>query len=279
MISQKIKSPAKINLFLDILKKRADGYHDIRSLFSEIELSDTINFTLTEKDKIQLLTSKDFVSVEENLIYKVAIFIKKKYKVSTGVRIELEKNIPIAAGLGGGSSNAAYTIMVLSDLWNLNLSKEEMHDIAEQFGSDINFFIEGGCKLGEGRGEKISPIPYIFIDNIFLVNPGFGVSSQEAYNAVKLSSFPNSNWEELIKTADTSYCYNALEKGVCKLYPEIEEIINYLKANGAINTILSGSGATIIAFCPDAKIAKKFSTFYTKKNYWNYITKTKRSTR
>ena len=111
----KIDSSAKINLFLDVLSKRSDGYHQIRTIFSEIELSDTINFALTKKGTIKLLSNKDFVSAKKNLIYKVAIFIKKKYSVKFGVEIELQKNIPISAGMGGGSSNAASTIIALSE--------------------------------------------------------------------------------------------------------------------------------------------------------------------
>lgn len=275
----KVKSHAKINLFLGVLEKRKDGYHNIQTIFSEIELFDVINFTLTRNSDVMILTNKDFVSVKNNLIYKVAIFIKNMYKVSSGVKIELEKNIPIAAGLGGGSSNAASTILVLSKLWKLNLSNKAMHEIAEQFGSDINFFIEGGCKLGDGRGEVISSIPEIIIDDIFLVNPGFGVSSKEAYEAIEINNYPKQKLDNLLRTKSTSYCYNSLQKGVCELYPEIQNIIDYLNTNGAEKAILSGSGATIIAFCPNREIADKFAKYFSEKNYWNYITKTKRSTR
>jgi len=278
MKAVKVRSHAKINLFLDILKKRDDGYHDIRTIFSEIELSDKISFTLTKKDNVSILTNKYFVSVKDNLIYKVALFIKNRYNVSSGALIELEKNIPIAAGLGGGS-NAAATIKALSQLWDLSLTLSEMHEIAANFGSDINFFLEGGCKLGLGRGEEIHDLAWQEIDNIFLVNPGFPVSSGEAYKAAKIIGENNKTWQHLLASSDLRYCYNALQKGVCDLYPTIAEIIDYLENNGAIKTILSGSGATIIAFCPDDKTASKFADFYNEKNYWNYITKTKRSTK
>lgn len=268
-----LHASAKINLFLDILSKREDGYHNIRTIFSEIDLYDNLNFTLTKNDTVQILSQIDFVSVEKNLIYKVAVFIKNKYNVKDGVEIEMEKKIPIAAGLGGGSSDAASTIKALNLLWNLNLSDSDMHDIAALFGSDINFFLQGGTALGEGRGEQIKPVKEIDIENIFLVNPGFEISSKEAYANIDITS-ENENWEHLIQTENTKYCFNKLEKGIKKIYPEIENITSYLKKNGATNAILSGSGATVIGFCPNRKIAEKFSQYYSRKKYWNCLTKT-----
>lgn len=274
-----IRSYAKINLFLDVLAKRSDGFHDIRTIFSEISLFDTLNFTLTKNGETQILTNKHFVSVENNLIYKVMIFIKEKYNVLKGVRIFLEKRIPLSAGLGGGSSNAAATIKALSKLWDLNLTREEMHKIAANFGSDINFFIEGGCALGEGRGEKITLLNDIELDNIVLVKPPFGVSSSEAYNSVQLSN-QNLKWKDLLNTSKVDFCYNKLEEGVCRIYPEINEMIDFLENNGADKAILSGSGSTVIGFCSDPETAKNISEYYSKKKYWNFITKTKgRSTK
>ncbi len=275
----RISSSAKINLFLDVLSKRQDGYHQIRTIFSEIELADIINFALTKKGTVKILSNIDFVSVKENLIYKVAVFIKERYNVKFGVEIKLQKNIPISAGMGGGSSNAASTIIALSALWNLDLSKREMHTIAENFGSDINFFLEGGCALGENRGEKINNLKQIELDNIFLVNPGFEISSKEAYDAVSLDGHKNDNWTKLIKDENIQWCFNKLQDGVCKRYPEIRKIIDYLLKNGAEQAMLSGSGATIIGFCPDRAIAEKFSIYYSNLGYWNYVTKTKRSTK
>ena len=275
----RISSSAKINLFLDVLSKRFDGYHQIRTIFSEIGLSDIINFALTKKDAIKILSDRNFVSTKENLIYKVAIFMKERYKVKFGVEIKLQKKIPLSAGMGGGSSNAASTIIALSELWELDLSKEEMHKIAVNFGSDINFFLEGGCALGENRGEKISPLKQIELDNLFLVNPGFEISSNEAYESVILDNHENDNWTKLIENEDIQWCYNKLQDGVCKKYPEIQKIIDHLLENGAEQAILSGSGATIIGFCPDRITTEKFSIYYSDIGYWNYITKTKRSTK
>jgi len=274
-----LKSHAKINLFLDVIGKRKDNFHQIRTIFSEIDLSDKLSFFLTEKTDIKILASTDFLETKENLIYKVAFFIKNKYKVKKGVEIYLEKNIPISAGLGGGSSNAATTIMALSELWELDLSDDEKNEISKKFGSDINFFLVGGTALGEGRGEEITPLKDIFMENIFLVNPGFPVSSREAYELAEISNYENNNWKLFLETFDVTYCYNSLQQGIMQKFPEIKEIIDYLENHGATKAMLSGSGATVIGFFPDFVTAQKSADYYSKKNYWNYITKTKRRTR
>ena len=225
------------------------------------------------------MTNTDFVSLEKNLIYKVAIFIKKKYNVLNGAKIDLQKNIPVAAGLGGGSSNAAQTILALNEIWKLNLSILEMNSLAARFGSDINFFLSGGTALGEGRGEEIKRLDDLEIENILLVNPGFEISSKEAYKAVNIAK-SNNNWKKLLRNKDVNFCFNKLEEGVIKLYPEISNTLNFMQENGTMKAMLSGSGATMIGFCPDRAIAENLSEYFTRKKYWNCITKTiKRSTK
>lgn len=273
-----LKSPAKINLFLDVLGYKTNGYHEIRTIFAELEFCDIIKFTLTEREDIKILSNQDSLNNKENLIYKVAFFIKKIYNVKRGVKINLKKNIPISAGLGGGSSNAATTIKALSKLWELNLSLDEQHEIAEKFGSDINFFLQGGTCLGENRGEKITPLPSFEIENILLINPGFEISSKTAYELVKITE-ENSIWEKFLKKFNPKYCFNKLEEGIRKKFKVIAKDLDYLKVNGATNAILSGSGATMIAFCSNYKTAEKLAQHYSKQGYWNYITKTKRSTK
>ncbi len=270
-----LKSYAKINLSLQVLDKLEDNYHQIRTVFSEIDLFDVLNFTLTKKSEIKVLSNIVSLKQEDNLIYKIAVFIKDNYRVKNGVIIDLKKNIPIAAGLGGGSSNAAMTIIALSDIFDLNLSESELHKIAEKFGSDINFFLKGGTALGIDRGQNIQTMDFIEIDNILLINPGFGVSSKEAYQNVIESE---KDWNNFQNTLDIRYAFNDLEKGVVKLYPEIGEIIADCKKIGAINSILSGSGATVIGFFENKTTIKKAKEFFHKKGYWVKITKTIRRT-
>ena len=271
----KLKSYAKINLALQVLDKLEDNYHQIRTVFSEIDLFDILTFTLTKNNEIKVLSNITSLKQEDNLIYKIAVFIKDNYRVKNGVIIDLKKNIPIAAGLGGGSSNAAMTIIALSEIFDLNLPNSELHLIAEKFGSDINFFLDGGTALGIDRGQKIQKLDFREINNILLINPGFGVSSREAYqNVVKIEN----NWNNFKNSLNIQFAFNDLEKGVVKLYPEIGAIIEDCKKIGALNSILSGSGATVIGFFDDEKIIKKAESFFKEKGYWVKITKTIRRT-
>ncbi|MCB5271946.1 MAG: 4-(cytidine 5'-diphospho)-2-C-methyl-D-erythritol kinase, partial [Candidatus Cloacimonetes bacterium] len=176
-------SYAKINLFLEVLSELPDHYHEVNTALCGIDLFDEIKYSLTKNASIILWASVAELNGKNNLIYKVASYLQNEYKVASGVEICLSKRIPIAAGLGGGSSNAANAIIMLDRLWQLNLSQKERHEIAARFGSDINFFLEGGTALGENRGERISPWDDILLDNILLVNPGIEISAGTAYGA------------------------------------------------------------------------------------------------
>jgi 4-diphosphocytidyl-2-C-methyl-D-erythritol kinase len=275
-------SYAKINLFLDVLGRMENGYHSISTLFSEIELFDTIKFSLTKYHDIKILSTEKSLQNRANLIYQIAIFIQDKYCVRYGAKINLGKNIPISAGLGGGSSNGASTIIGLDKLWQLNMSVADMHSIAAQFGSDINFFLDGYQAVGSGRGEIItqldeSKIPRsgFFIDNILLVNPRFPIMSREAYELLEIGD-PNPNLHKLIKTGDVKYCYNKLEDGICKKYPVISQIIQQLYDLKAKKAMLSGSGPTIIGFFPDISSIKKAQKVLEKASFWTHITSTRR---
>ena len=269
---------AKINLFLDVLCKTENGYHNINTLYTEIELCDTLKFSLTKKRDLEILSNVVSLRSKTNLIYRIGIYIQDKYSVQCGAKIELEKNIPISAGLGGGSSNGATTIKGLSELWGLDISIKEMHDIAKQFGSDINFFLEGFMALGKGRGEIIEPIVNqndFYIDNILLVNPNFAVSSKEAYDLVNIS-LPNQNLNKLLSEQNVEFCFNKLEEGICKKYPVIKNTLNLLKENGAKKAILSGSGPTMIGFFKDSESCRKAQITLEQEGFWSKITSTRR---
>ncbi|MFA6910209.1 MAG: 4-(cytidine 5'-diphospho)-2-C-methyl-D-erythritol kinase, partial [Candidatus Cloacimonadaceae bacterium] len=179
-------SYAKINLFLEILGRLPGNYHQVNTVLSSIDLFDSIKYALTKSRAIILWSSIAELDGQSNLIYRIAKYLQDEYKVDCGVDIHLKKRIPIAAGLGGGSSNAANAIESLDRLWQLNLDPAAKERIAAMFGSDINFFLHGGTALGENRGEKISPMDDIKIDNILLVNPGIAISAGTAYGAVEL---------------------------------------------------------------------------------------------
>ncbi len=277
MINKKVlirDSFAKINLYLDTLK-REKKYTKIRTLFSEIDLCDTISYQANRSDRICLVTQTDELANNKNLIYTVARFIQKQFSVECGATIRLTKRIPIAAGLGGGSSNAATTINALSELWKLDISLDKKQKIADMFGSDITFFLYGGFALGEGRGERVSPFHFKQIDNILLVNPKIQIKSSVAYQLVE-NYRATKNWEKLLKKQNIKYCYNALSVGITKKYKEIDNIIKQMKELGAINSILSGSGSTVIGFFPNLATIEKAKNQFQNKNYWIFKTKTKR---
>ena len=299
------KSYGKINLYLEVHNRLESGFHNISTLFSEIGLYDILKFSVTKNGDLKLLSTIENLANQENLIYKVAIFIQNRYSVRCGALIELEKNIPIAAGLGGGSSNAATTIKGLSELWSLELKREEMHEIAAHFGSDINFFLDGFQAIGKNRGEIIEPLgEEVFFDNILLLNPGFEISSREAYDKLQITNHksqitPTSTLksqseigtrksgvaeqfpipyplEKLLETKNPEYCFNRLEEGICQKYPIIRETLELLEKHGAIKAILSGSGPTMIGFFDNPQTMKKTQKFFLEKKFWSYMTTTRR---
>ncbi len=256
--------------------KLPNNFHEIRTVFSEIDLSDELSFVLTNDDNVKILSNYDSLNNQENLIYKVAIFIKEKYRVKCGANLSLNKQIPIAAGLGGGSSNAAATIKGLSELWDLNFSEQEMHAIAANFGSDINFFLTGGTAIGSNRGEVIKPTQAIEIDNILLVNPGFGISSKEAYQSIVFGYMPK-DFTDILRIPEPGYFFNRLEEGIRLNYPIIDEIIKEMENQNAQKAMLSGSGATVIGFFSDVDELKHSQITFQNRGYWTYKTKTIRS--
>lgn len=270
-----LNSYAKINLFLDVISRLPNGYHEIFTIFAEIELFDKLKFFLTNKQEIKIVSNIGELNNSENLIYKVAIYLKDRFCVDKGVLVELEKNIPIAAGLGGGSSNAAATIKALSKLWDLNLSLDEMNNIAALFGSDINFFLTGGTSIGRNRGEIIESIDDIIINHILLINPNIQISSKTAYQAVQITH-PNHNWQSLIKEKSSKYCYNKLEEGIALQYPIIKQLTDQLLQLNAEKAMLSGSGSTVIGFFNDEQKCKNAQELFAKEGFWSYITTTRR---
>jgi 4-diphosphocytidyl-2-C-methyl-D-erythritol kinase len=270
-------SYAKINLYLDVLGLLPDGYHEIRTIFTEIEVADVLKFTLTRSKNVEILANVEAISNRDNLAVKVACFLQEKYHVSKGVFIEMEKHIPIAAGMGGGSSNAAITIQSLSELWGLNLSDLEMQEIATKFGSDIPYFLRGGTALGSGKGEKLENLTPFKWDYILLVKPSIGISAREAYTVTQYNE-KATDWEQLVGTGDVKLCFNRLQKGICEIYPIITEIISDLEKIGAIKAIMTGSGSTCVGFFIDEITMKEAKDNFERKGFWTCCTRTRTQT-
>lgn len=266
-------SYAKINLVLNVESLLNSGYNKIRTLFSEIDLHDNLKYTLTKSREVEVWSNIEELCGENNLIHKVATYLKNKYCVNSGVTIKLQKMIPLSAGLGGGSSNAANAIKALNKLWALDLSSGEMHDIAAKFGSDLNFFLDGGTACGSNRGEIIEKIEPINIEQILLVKPSFGISSKEAYKLVNKREL-NKNFEEFIKTQNIKLIFNDLQIGIINKYPQIGVIIDELKRSGADVAQMSGSGSTCFGIYSSAELLRQSYDYFTKRGYWTRITKT-----
>lgn len=251
-----LKAPAKINLTLDVLHKREDGFHEVEMVMTTIDLADHLHFSLLEDKAVKIDCSASFVPTDHrNLVYQTAKLLQERFDIQQGAAIYIEKNIPVAAGLAGGSSNAAATIKGLNQLWNLGLSLEQMAQIGAEIGSDVPFCIYGGTALATGRGEMISPLPAPPPFWVVLAKPPIGVSTGSVYSKLKVADIeehPDTNrMIEAIKAKDfpkmTENLGNVLEKVTLKEYPEVKRIKERMQKDGADGVLMSGSGPTVYA--------------------------------
>lgn len=255
-----LKAPAKINWFLFIRGKRHDGYHDIESLMQRISLYDTLTFE--ESDRIELITESP-IPISKNLVYNAALMLKNLTSFRAGCRIILKKEIPISAGLGGGSADAAYTIMGLNKLWRLNLNKKKLSDMGLSLGSDIPFFLNAPLAVVRGRGEKIQPLNLKQSYTILLLKPDIEVSTKWAYSNVTELTKKHNNIKLLVQVFGTgdlssfrSMARNDLENPVIKEYPVIGDIKQRLMDLGAVFSSMSGSGPSVFGVFTDLKKAE-----------------------
>lgn len=248
-----VKAPAKINLSLDVLNKRPDGYHEVEMIMTTIDLADRIELILEEKDIIKINSLNRFVPDDQrNLAYQAANLLKKKFDVKKGVTIKIEKNIPVAAGLAGGSSDAAAVLRGLNNLWDLRLTLDELAEIGAEIGSDVSFCVYGGTALATGRGEIIKQIPAPPICWVVLAKPFIGVSTADIYKKLDVSQINHPDTEQMIdciRTGDyDEMCRNVgnvLEDVTLNLYPEVAQIKDQMKKFGADAVLMSGSGPTV----------------------------------
>ena len=246
-----IRSPAKVNLRLEVLSRRRDGFHNIRTAMVPIDLVDVLDMGLTDDETVRVLCSRDDLPVDErNLAYRAAAVLQKATGSRTGVRIDITKKIPIGAGLGGGSSNAAATLCGINRLLGFPLTQTDLLKLAPEIGADVSFFVYGRPAVATGVGERLEPLTGLPRFWFVLVYPGFGVSTQWAYkkvnlwltninNHISMSAFPYdiSNLGE--------FFVNDLEKGVEEEYPVLRWIKNRLLAVGSAASLMSGSGSTV----------------------------------
>ena len=248
------KAYAKINLGLDVLGRKDNGYHIVRMIMQSIDLFDELSFEKTRDGKITIITSNPKIPTDEhNLIWKVAAQLQKEYNISSGVMIELKKHIPMAAGMAGGSTDAAATYIALNELWDLGLSREQLCSLAVNLGADIPYCICGGTALSEGIGEELTFLRDMPSCHIVIAKPAIDVSTAWAYTTLDSSPIENhpdiDGMMEAISGRDLNGIAdrlgNVLEPVTSGKYPVIEDIRQVLLQNGALGARMSGSGPTV----------------------------------
>ncbi|WP_096156079.1 MULTISPECIES: 4-(cytidine 5'-diphospho)-2-C-methyl-D-erythritol kinase [Bacillus] len=247
------KAPAKINLSLDVLHKRPDGYHEVEMVMTTIDLADRVELTSRKDGVIHIVSHNRFVPDDNrNLAYQAAQLLKDKFSITDGVSISITKTIPVAAGLAGGSSDAAATLRGLNRLWKLGLSLDDLAEIGAQIGSDVSFCVYGGTALATGRGEIIKPIPAPPHCWVVLAKPTIGVSTSEIYGNLDVEKVEHPDVAGMVQAIQnedydqvTSLLGNALETVTLKLYPEVANIKDQMKKFGADAVLMSGSGPTV----------------------------------
>jgi 4-diphosphocytidyl-2-C-methyl-D-erythritol kinase len=255
------KAPAKINLFLRVLRKRADGYHDIVSLMQKISLYDELSFSPRPRGIVLNCPGSNLPTDDNNSIVRAAKSIFAYCKYSSGVEITLIKKIPMTAGLGGGSSDAATTLMALNEMCSLKLKKNELIKIGAKIGADVPFFIFENAALASGIGDKLKTVHVPPEINLILVKPDFGLSTKMVYESLNLRltrgknnySMPrNLHLGDIIKGL-----HNDLESVSLKMHPELAELKQMLLRCGALGALMSGSGPTVFGVFENGKEAKE----------------------
>jgi 4-diphosphocytidyl-2-C-methyl-D-erythritol kinase len=284
------KSPCKVNLLLNILGKRADGFHELETVMQPVNFCDELAFERDGNGVRLSCSEKNLPTDSKNLVFRAAADFLAAAKISDGVKIHLEKKIPLAAGLGGGSGNAATTLLALNELFGSPLAMEKISELAAALGSDIPFFLQIKPALATGRGEKIQPLenfPALHGKAFLLIHPGFGISTPWAYQ--NLARFPKAlNGEKgraqklisILQTADLKTAaaefYNSLEAPALEKFPILELFQEFLRANGALAALMSGSGSTTFAICENISSAESLAEKFKSKfgeNGWTTVVK------
>lgn len=260
-----LKAFAKINLSIDVIGEREDGYHEVRMIMQSIDLYDSLKFENRMND-IKIYCNSPYIPCDRrNIVYRVLELLKKMYNVPFGMEVDIEKRIPVAAGLGGGSTDAASAIIAANEIWKLNMSYDDMMTAGKQVGADVPFCIKGGTALAEGIGERITNLPSLGKLSIVLAKPPIPVSTREVYGNLKMDEIVNRpETEKLVKALyDKNFKYiassmvNVLETVTVKKYPVIEEIKSIMMQSGALGSLMTGSGPTVFGIFESLLLTEK----------------------
>lgn len=260
-----VRSPAKVNLFLEVLGKREDGYHNVETVLETVDLFDVISLKEL-KEGIEIKSNLPELPLgKENLAYQAAFLLKKRLGLKKGIQLTINKRIPLASGLGGGSSNGASVLLGLNKLWDLDLSYEELLGLAREIGADVPFFLRKGRALGRGRGDELWPLPQSPTLYFVLIFPGFEISAEWAYKNLKGNLTKERQSIKMILSALKSgkiekignSLYNRLEEAVIPRHPLIARIKERLLELGVCGALMSGSGSSVFGLVEDGKRAKE----------------------
>ncbi len=250
----RLRAMAKINLGLDVIRKREDGYHEVRMIMQTIKMYDVLDIRKKQTPGISLSTNLPYVpSDERNLVYKAAKLLMDEFDVKEGLSMRLSKSIPVAAGMAGGSSDAAAAFVGVNRLFRLGLSQEELMERAVRIGADVPYCIMRGTALAEGIGEKLTPLSAMPEGYVLIGKPGINVSTKTAYENLKLDAIERRpDIDGMIRDIQNKDLYsmtekmvNVFEPGLMEKYPVIREIRDFMEERGALKAMMSGSGPTV----------------------------------
>jgi len=275
----KLKAYAKINLFLEVIKRRTNGYHEIDTVFQTVSLFDELTFKPRKDGKVVLRCSDNNLAVgQTNLVIKAACALKNASARTLGASIYLKKNIPLGAGLGGGSSDAAATLKGLVKLWKLKVSYKRLHAIAATLGADVPFFLTGGTARGRGIGDKLTAITGVENAYFVLVNPDFPVATRWVYNNLHSPLTNRRKIDTILKVLrrNPSFwgecLFNRLEEVVVPVFSEISKIRSVLTKIGC-PSLMSGSGSTVFALAGSAKDARRIRRLMAGHSWKSWVVK------
>jgi len=261
-----LKALAKINLGLDVVRRREDGYHEVRMIMQTIHLYDRLDIKRTKESGIQIQTNLSFLPVNENnLIYKAAKLLMDEFSITDGVSVKLDKRIPVAAGMAGGSTDAAAMLFGMNRLFSLGLTKRQLMERGVQIGADVPYCIMRGTALAEGIGEELSPLAPMVKCPVLIAKPSISVSTKFVYQNLKLDDTTvHPDIDLLIEDIKSKNLYdiaahmgNVLETVTIPNYPVIDEIKKHMLSHGAVGAMMSGSGPTVFGLFDDEDTAKK----------------------
>lgn len=285
------KAYAKVNLALDVLRRREDGYHDVRMIMQNLDIYDELEFTIedgwtkigdslySESEKsyeIVLVSNREDIPTDNrNLVYKAIAMMFDKYGISASIKVNLKKNIPVEAGMAGGSTDCAAALRAVNELFDLNLTLQELMDIGVKLGADVPYCVMGRTALSEGIGEVLTPIDKLDDCIVLVVKPPVNVSTKMVYTNLKANELEHhpdiDGMITALKNSDlqgvADRMENVLETVTAKLYPEIEVIKSSMKDNGALNSIMSGSGPTVFGLFDSIKLANEAAEYICEKGY------------